>query len=714
MALITYRNQSKKSRGENGQPLMLRLSLKQHSTGEHSQTSTGKKRKTPSSKNDSTEEHSGSLTGKKRKTPTVKKTKKSSGNAQTANNSTASYVGQTNMDPGTPHETSGEMAEGPNPPNLLSDNPGRPIADTASILLSKLRVLANKLPSSVPLGSSTDPWGTFFLGTSVNDQAYIAAFELSAEPDPSGDWEACNQSIHKCFDYHITKEDLVARIRRGPMGVLAFLGYLDFMHRRGVDLTPLHERLELLIDALQEWSDWADQSLSSSGANLFLEEDSDHDEDSATLNAPPAVSTSLYRKQPVLDFGVDCPSPVTIPKQSKKISPFDDGDPKYDFGVFGFDKYNPFPARDSNQPYAKGPISNNDLEILAQSHTSRPCFFKYAISTPTNGPPQYNAFVHSHRQTSTTKGDAFLSEAAVAWSDLKAHFHGDDEGWKAKCKELVEEYDKEKADLVKTANQWNEGHVNLMEVMMEKMAQQARTAGENDIHVATFMVSGRSHSSAAMRQNKVMFGTPETWAWFLAKLRPPGAPADDKLALRMIFSDFYSSIAQYRNDTASANASKALTMLELRDANELRALMASVGISIGQYRSKFPWGTFWFILFRHNKCLTNWLDPKRYSNALHFKSKTKDEWCLLLRQFKVEGEKSKNPVLIPRIHESIVNNDPEETDLSKIVLATGVDGASVITGDMIPAIVDSGLAKRKSKAMLATTPSWSDNMAMNT
>ncbi|KAF9515376.1 hypothetical protein BS47DRAFT_1361090 [Hydnum rufescens UP504] len=205
----------------------------------------------------------------------------------------------------------------------------------------------------------------------------------------------------------------------------------------------------------------------------------------------------------------------------------------------------------------------------------------------------YNTFVHSHRQTSTTKGDTFLSEAAVAWSDLKAHFHGDDEGWKAKCKELMEEYDKEKADLVKTANQWNEGHVNLMEVMMEKMRSRLGLLG------------------------------------------------------RMIYT----------------------------------------------------WLPSW-----HNKCLTNWLDPKRYSNALHFKSKTKDEWCLLLCQFEVEGEKSKNPVLIPKnsLHSL---DDPEETDLSKIVLATGVDGASVITGDMIPAIVDGGLAKRKSKAMLATTPS---------
>jgi hypothetical protein len=55
----------------------------------------------------------------------------------------------------------------------------------------------------------------------------------------------------------------------------------------------------------------------------------------------------------------------------------------------------------------------------------------------------------------------------------------------------------------------------------------------------------------------------------------------------MIFSDFYSSIAWYRNDAASADASTAVTMLELQDASlkscdsaqrgladQLRALMS--------------------------------------------------------------------------------------------------------------------------------------------
>jgi hypothetical protein len=188
-----------------------------------------------------------------------------------------------------------------------------------------------------------------------------------------------------------------------------------------------------------------------------------------------------------------------------------------------------------------------------------------------------------------------------------------------------------------------------------------------------------------MRQNKVLFGTPEVRTWLLSRLRPADAPADDKIALRMIFSDFYSEIAHQRNDPGAAKASKALTMLELRDASlktrdsarnaladELRALLGSfsyffvtsarltsqkgaVGISSDQYRSKFPWGTFWFILFRHNKCLTNWPDPKLYPNALNFSSKSKDDWCFLLRQFKVEGDKSTNPALVARICESMAH-----------------------------------------------------------
>ena len=91
-----------------------------------------------------------------------------------------------------------------------------------------------------------------------------------------------------------------------------------------------------------------------------------------------------------------------------------------------------------------------------------------------------------------------------------------------------------------------------------------------------------------MRQNKVLFGTPEARIWLLSKLRPPNAPKDDKLALRIIFSDFYAEIARQRHDPAAGNASKAATELEVREAklrsrdsakngvaDELRVLMGS-------------------------------------------------------------------------------------------------------------------------------------------
>jgi hypothetical protein len=64
----------------------------------------------------------------------------------------------------------------------------------------------------------------------------------------------------------------------------------------------------------------------------------------------------------------------------------------------------------------------------------------------------------------------FLSEAGTAWADLKAGFDGDREGWTAKCEELVDKFDLEKADLVRNANQWSEGHAGLMEMTMEKLA----------------------------------------------------------------------------------------------------------------------------------------------------------------------------------------------------------------------------------------------------
>jgi hypothetical protein len=242
---------------------------------------------------------------------------------------------------------------------------------------------------------------------------------------------------------------------------------------------------------------------------LFLADEDDSDEDATPSNAPPAVSPSLYHKKSILEFNIDGTSNVTIPKHSKTVSPFDDGDPEYDFGVFGFDKYDPMPAREHNQPYAKGPISNGHLKVLADvsrtfenhirflsgpNQLNRPvAHLKAMLFQVTNlnsdkRTSPYNAFVHAFRQKSSAKGDTFLSEAVIAWSELKASYDGDSEGWKAKSKELVEEHEKEKAELVRSANQWNEGHINLMEMLMDKMAQQVRinSSSSTEVHFLTF------------------------------------------------------------------------------------------------------------------------------------------------------------------------------------------------------------------------------------
>jgi len=86
-----------------------------------------------------------------------------------------------------------------------------------------------------------------------------------------------------------------------------------------------------------------------------------------------------------------------------------------------------------------------------------------------------------------------------------------------------------------------------------------------------------------MGQNKAIFGTPEAKSWFLSKLRPPDAAHDDKLALRLIFSDFFTAIAQFRKDSVSADAVKARTAMEIRDAN-LRKRDSASGAVADEFR----------------------------------------------------------------------------------------------------------------------------------
>jgi hypothetical protein len=72
-------------------------------------------------------------------------------------------------------------------------------------------------------------------------------------------------------------------------------------------------------------------------------------------NFPPTISPSTYCKPPALDFNVGSPSDASVPKKTKMISPFDDGNPQYDHEIFGFNLYDPLPACDG--PFVKGLMS---------------------------------------------------------------------------------------------------------------------------------------------------------------------------------------------------------------------------------------------------------------------------------------------------------------------------------------------------------------------
>jgi len=388
----------------------------------------------------------------------------------------------------------------------------------------KIRALAHHLPSKVDAGGPNDPWGVFWVGTGARDQAYIDAFELASEPDPT-DWELCNKLMHKCFDYNISSVELAKRIRRGPMGVLALSGFVEFMFsKRGVDLTPLSDRFELLIDALQQkwvivlfvWvschtnhnisgaclpDDWKAKSQrsdwSSTTPSTFLDEsldDNDNDNDDSSNQAnqhalPPHFSP---RKSTSLNFGIGNPSGITVPKKPKKISPLDEGSPEYDYGVFGFEHYDPLPSRQGQQ-YAKGPISHADLEILA--HTARTIenhirflsgpdqlnrsvqhikamLYRVSDLNSEKRSTPYNAFVHNYRMQTNMKGTDFITEATNAYKEWKGTFEDDASGWDAACKELVAKFDMEKADLIKTANEWSDGHSGIMTLSMDKLAHE--------------------------------------------------------------------------------------------------------------------------------------------------------------------------------------------------------------------------------------------------
>ncbi|KAF9504485.1 hypothetical protein BS47DRAFT_1368754 [Hydnum rufescens UP504] len=219
-----------------------------------------------------------------------------------------------------------------------------------------------------------------------------------------------------------------------------------------------------------------------------------------------------------------------------------------------------------------------------------------------------------------------------------------------------------------------------MAMSQDKMAKEAQFLGEHDIHTAIFMALGWSYSALVLQHNKAIFSTPEARAWFLNILgastpsmgtSPDSGVEEDHNILHVIFQDFYISMACLH-----------------KELDQLKEASADIGVD--SYKLKFPWRTFWHVLYTNNICLKNWVDPKESQNALSFNSTLKEDWCLLLHCFKIDGEESKNPVLEERIYNSTGSNQ------ASIVLAEDTNGISVITSDMVPMIFE-GRASNKSR-----------------
>ncbi|KAF9504626.1 hypothetical protein BS47DRAFT_1368652 [Hydnum rufescens UP504] len=544
-------------------------------------------------------------------------------------------------------------------PDLGSPDPKPPT--------SSIHALALALHDSVTLGSGTDVWAKLFVGTGADDQAYISAFDLSQDPDPPADWE------------------LTSQIRRGPLGVLPMVQFLIFMFKsHGVDLLPLDGCLGLLVKALGLWflflvnasgaclpNNWEVEHQKSDWAcSLSPEDEQDSDVESLS-NAPLAISSSMYHKAPVLDFTVGSPSNITIPRKPKKILPFDNSSLEYDYGVFSFNQYDPPPL--CNVPFAKGPMSNEHIETLAHvvctfknhlhllsapnqlnhpMHHLKAMLFQISSMNVEKSTSPYNAFIHQYCQQSDVKDNAFTAELTKAYHDMKDSFTGDEEGWKEKCKEIVQTYDLEKVELVSNATQLNEGHIGIMAMLQDQMAKE-------------------SYSASVLQHNKVIFGTPEARAWFLnilgASTLSMGTSLDssveeDHNILHVIFQDFYISMACLHKELDQLKEGQTQSKVQLQNASlrtcdlartaladEFRNVMASADIGVNSYKLKFPWRTFWCVLYANNICLKNWVNLKESQNALSFNSTLKEDWCLLLCHFKIDGEESENPVLEERI-----------------------------------------------------------------
>ncbi|THU81802.1 hypothetical protein K435DRAFT_872938 [Dendrothele bispora CBS 962.96] len=125
---------------------------------------------------------------------------------------------------------------------LESEN-GSLLTPQAPGFLHTLEQNLARIPETIPVAAPSDIFAQF-----VNP-------ESCAPYGTSGDdlWEAgLNQHMHNAFWGRSSAEDMVGLLRRGPLGVRAYLGFVRyFVEQRGVSPNLFKERTELLNQAIE-------------------------------------------------------------------------------------------------------------------------------------------------------------------------------------------------------------------------------------------------------------------------------------------------------------------------------------------------------------------------------------------------------------------------------------------------------------------------------
>ena len=106
-------------------------------------------------------------------------------------------------------------------------------------LLASISLVASRLPTAVPLATSTDVLAQFH-----GDPAQQIE-------DGDDAWETIDRTLNRVIGYGQTMEDIAAIIRRGPFGIDGFIGWLrSCITTLKIDEALLENKVQRVIDAM--------------------------------------------------------------------------------------------------------------------------------------------------------------------------------------------------------------------------------------------------------------------------------------------------------------------------------------------------------------------------------------------------------------------------------------------------------------------------------